>query len=91
VSQETGQELAKQLNENKHRPLESLTQLPFFETSSKTGENVDKVFEYILENCLPLNDHATAQKYIRKSTGIQLEPGTTNSCDSNTSGGKCCH
>lgn len=90
VSQEAGQELAKKQNENKDRSLESLTQIPFFETSSKTGHNVDKVFEYILENCLPLNDHATAQKYTRKSTGVELEAGGTASSKKSNSGGKCC-
>lgn len=33
------------------------TELPFFETSSKTGENVQETFEYIFQKCLsPLSD-----------------------------------
>ncbi|KXJ21424.1 ras-related protein Rab-20 [Exaiptasia diaphana] len=87
VSEQAGKELAEQQNANKTRPLTSLTQVPFFETSSKTGENVDNVFDFILQSCLPLNDSAMADMYTRKNTGVDLDK-KTSSRDSTQ--GKCC-
>ncbi|GFY41839.1 hypothetical protein TNIN_169331 [Trichonephila inaurata madagascariensis] len=50
VSKEEGIELAKKSNPNldfqKHA-------LPYFETSAKTGYNVDQMFEYIFEFFYP--------------------------------------
>ena len=58
VTPDEGYILAKKLNSS--RP----TELPYFETSSVTGQNVDRVFEYIFETLLPLKEGE--QKYRRK-------------------------
>lgn len=49
VSASDGKLLAKELNK------QQLAELPYFETSSLTGHNVDRVFEYIFQHCLPLD------------------------------------
>ena len=54
----------------------NLGSVPYFETSSITGQNVNKVFEYILNHCLPLDD--TGENDVRKpamksSSVIDLE------------------
>lgn len=87
VSEEAGLELAKQQNKSKDRPLESLSQIPFFETSAKTGENVDNVFNFIFKTCLPLDDKEMASMYAKKHTGVDLESKSDTKCGSH---GKCC-
>lgn len=88
VSEEAGKQLAKQQNSNKSRELTSLSCIPFFETSSKTGEQVDEVFDFILNSCLPLDDNATARMYARKNTGVEMEDKTA--CKDEPTRGKCC-
>ena len=60
VSQQDGLLLAKQINSS--RPQE----LPYFETSSLTGQNVNRVFEYIFDTLLPLREGE--QRYYRINT-----------------------
>ena len=87
VAQTVGQKLAIEQNAHKGRPEESFTQIPFFETSSKTGENVEKVFEFILNTCLPLDNPDVARNSARKVTGINLEEFPRNEPRKS---GKCC-
>jgi len=47
VTEEDGIRLAEEVN--KTHP----TQPPYFETSSLTGENIDEVFEYLFNWCVP--------------------------------------
>lgn len=73
VPETVGRKLAIEQNLKKGRTEESLSQIPFFETSAKTGQNVEKVFDLILNTCLPLDDKEVARNYTRKSTGLVLE------------------
>ncbi|XP_022794248.1 pyruvate dehydrogenase phosphatase regulatory subunit, mitochondrial-like [Stylophora pistillata] len=56
-----GESLALELNEKKGRASGSFNEKPFFETSAKSGENVQKVFDFILNTCLPLDNEDTAK------------------------------
>lgn len=62
VTRQEGRQFAAQINDeflSKHDDV----MIPFFETSSKTGEGVSEVFEYIFGRCLsPLST-----EYRRKS------------------------
>ncbi|PFX25970.1 Ras-related protein Rab-20 [Stylophora pistillata] len=57
-----GESLALELNEKKGRASGSFNEKPFFETSAKSGENVQKVFDFILNTCLPLDNEDTAKR-----------------------------
>lgn len=80
-----GERLALEQNEKKGRPSSSFQEKPFFETSAKSGENVEKVFDFILNTCLPLHDEETAKKSVRRTLGIDLEQKSQNE-----SSNKCC-
>ena len=67
--------LARDLNK------QPLSELPYFETSSLSGHNVDRVFQYIFQHCLPL-DSAGNPTSVPKGTG---HPGTVQL--GNTKGG----
>ena len=73
VPSSAGEKLAIEQNERKGRPRSGFSVYPFFETSAKTGNNVDKVFEFILNTCLPLDDEETARNSLRKMSGLNLE------------------
>lgn len=73
VPSSAGEKLAIEQNERKGRPRSGFSVHPFFETSAKTGNNVDKVFEFILNTCLPLDDEETARNSLRKMSGLNLE------------------
>ena len=73
VPSSAGEKLAIEQNERKGRPRSGFSVHPFFETSAKTGNNVDKVFEFILNTCLPLDDEETARNSLRKMSGLSLE------------------
>lgn len=49
VSMEHAYHFTKELN-----PQRNLEKVPYFETSSLTGQNVESVFQYIFETLLPL-------------------------------------
>ena len=89
VARTVGETLALEQNEKKGRPRNSFSVDPFFETSAKTGENVEKVFEFILQTCLPLDDSETARKSIRKTSGVDLEQRPSKHlCEESSR--KCC-
>lgn len=82
-----GESLALELNEKKGRASGSFNEKPFFETSAKSGENVQKVFDFILNTCLPLDNEDTAKRSLRQTMGIDLE---NKSQTQNESAKKCC-
>ena len=85
IPEKTAKELATEINRRKGREPFTLSRIPYFETSAKTGANVDQVFDFILRTCLPLDDEKRASLSIRKNTGIDLEQsnktnGTRKGC-----------
>lgn len=64
ISTDIGRALATAQNKDTNH---SLNRVPYFETSSKTGENVEDVFSLILNTCLPLDNERTAKT---SSTGV---------------------
>lgn len=86
IPSSTGERLALEQNEKKGRPRNSFEK-PFFETSAKTGENVEEVFDFILNTCLPLDDEETAKNSMRRKSGLNLEHKSSNSRNDTK---KCC-
>ena len=78
VPSSAGERLALEQNEKKGRLRSSFKKKPFFETSSKSGENVEEVFDYILNTCLPLDDEKTAKKSVRRTSALNLEQKSRN-------------
>lgn len=60
-----GEALAK--SQNRLR-MDELKTVPYFETSSKNGENVEVVFNFILQTCLPLNGECEEKTPSRKKS-----------------------
>lgn len=54
ITPEEAKQFSREINQNVN--LDKLKSDPYFETSSKTGNNVTRVFEYIFDYCLPLTD-----------------------------------
>ncbi|XP_046859156.1 ras-related protein Rab-20-like isoform X2 [Xenia sp. Carnegie-2017] len=69
ISSEMGKNLAKAQNEER---LNEMKTLPFFETSSKTGKNVEDVFEFILNTCLPLDEKVKKKLPLNKDNIVDL-------------------
>ena len=59
---------SKEINKRK------LNEIPYFETSSKTGHNVNRVFEYILANRLPEDGSGLKQ---RRTSTVDLDKAQT--------------
>ena len=83
-SREITPEEAKQFSReiNQKIDISKLKADPYFETSSKTGNNVTKVFEYIFDYCLPLSDDQKNHSHSRRDT-VQLydtSPGNKRGC-----------
>lgn len=87
IASSAGESLALEQNEKKGRASGSFNEKPFFETSAKSGENVQKVFDFILNTCLPLDNEDTAKRSLRQTIGIDLE---NESQTQNESAKKCC-
>lgn len=85
IPSSAGERLALEQNEKKGRLRDNFKIKPFFETSAKTGKNVEEVFDFILNTCLPLDDEQIAKKSVRKTSAVNLEQKSTHG-DSN----KCC-
>ena len=81
-----GEKFALEQNEKKGRSRNSFKVFPFFETSAKTGKNVEEVFDFILNTCLPLDDEETARKSIRQSSALDLHQKSPR----NQAAKKCC-
>ena len=88
IPSSAGERLALEQNEKKGRPRENFKEKPFFETSAKTGQNVEEVFDFILNTCLPLDDEETAKMSVRKTSALTLEQKSSNSRHEDTK--KCC-
>ncbi|XP_050392603.1 ras-related protein Rab-20 [Patella vulgata] len=73
ITIEEGRKLAQELNEG--LDLSKVEGDPYFETSSKNGTNVQEVFEYMFQYCLPL----TGQKSTVRKDIVDLYETDTNS------------
>lgn len=86
VSAEAAEKLALEINAD--QPIEKLQKAPYFETSSKTGHNVDEVFDYILQYCLPLSpDQIVRRPTVSKSTINLADMKSDSSIEDHK---KCC-
>ena len=67
---------------------QTLSDLPYFETSSVSGHNVNRVFEYILEHCLgPISSTGSPRTVPRDLSTVDLMD--TNMTSAHKSG-SCC-
>lgn len=82
VTFDEGQKLAMELNSN--LDISSLPHAPYFETSSLLDENIQKVFDFILDYCLPLSAEQKSKQEFSKNSVIDLMEG------SNEHSRKCC-
>ena len=62
IASSAGRILALEQNEMKGRLTGSFNEKLFFKTSAKSGKNVQKVFDFILSTCLPLDVEETAER-----------------------------
>ncbi|GAB1600100.1 ras-related protein Rab-20 [Argonauta hians] len=86
VSVEAAEKFALEMNAN--QPMEKLQKPPYFETSSRTGHNVDEVFDYILKYCLPYTSDTNINSLNSKSTvNLSESKSQINSSKENN---KCC-
>lgn len=63
VPSEEGEDFSVRLNHDRLKDKERFAK-PFFETSSKTGQGVDEVFEYIFQTLLTHGKPLSPQKSI---------------------------
>ncbi|XP_038051572.1 ras-related protein Rab-20-like [Patiria miniata] len=72
VDRHQAEKFAMQVNGARYKDAtESEVRKPYFETSSLTGENVDKVFEFIFSTLLPLGEDGSIQhKASQQSRGV---------------------
>ena len=66
ITAEDARQFSREINQKVD--LSKLKSDPYFETSSKTGNNVTRVFEYIFDYCLPLTDGDKRQPQQKKDT-----------------------
>lgn len=83
ITREEGERFANEINE--HIPKDRLKHIPYFETSSVTGESVEKMFEFILDYCLPLTEE---MKLATQQSTILLNDSKTDTVKK--SGGCAC-
>ena len=82
VNTQDGLRLAQEVNAKLN-----LKEIPYYETSSITGQNVNRVFEYILNNLLPLDGTA---KHKRSASGVvELEKGKKQAAQAEAKSGCC--
>ncbi|XP_028394314.1 ras-related protein Rab-20-like isoform X2 [Dendronephthya gigantea] len=84
ISTDIGKALAK--TQNKER-LDKLNVVPYFETSSKTGKNVENVFDFILNTCLPLDGDCEEKGGRTMSSGDCVDLNAPKHCHQKR---KCC-
>lgn len=89
VSEKAAKAFATDINQKKGREPDTLSRIPYFETSAKTGVNVDQVFDFILHTCLPLDDEKKASLSIRKHTGVDLEQRNASGTSRSSKKGCC--
>ncbi|KAI8764449.1 ras-related protein Rab-20 [Biomphalaria glabrata] len=82
ITPEEGKKLARELNE--HLDFKKMPHEPYFETSSLTNQNVDEVFQFIFQYCLPLS--AEQKKKYGKGSVIDL----IENSDEHKSTRRCC-
>lgn len=83
VSQQEAREFCREINNDLLEARGDDIQLPFFETSSKTGESVTETFEFIFEKCLSalseeyrLRPRDTLRLHSAPPGGKEEAPGT---------------
>ena len=54
ITSDDARQFSREINQKVD--LSKLKSDPYFETSSKTGDNVTRAFEFIFDYCLPLKD-----------------------------------
>ncbi|CAB4000327.1 ras-related Rab-20-like [Paramuricea clavata] len=85
ISTDMGKALAK--SQNKVRYADSANVVPYFETSSKTGKNVEDVFSFILNTCLPLENDCKDKMTRKLSSGGCVDLHQPKNCHEKR---KCC-
>lgn len=85
ISTDVGRSLAQAQNKYREGILEKV---PYFETSSKSGENVEDVFSFILNTCLPLDEASEERTSQKKSSQGMID--LDKSHQTNCSKKKCC-
>ena len=83
ISADVGRTLAKAQNKGR---FDDTDVVPYFETSSKTGKNVEDVFSFILNTCLPLENNCE-ENMVRKSSEGCVDLHKPNSSHEKK---KCC-
>ena len=76
ITPEEAKQFSREINQNVN--LSKLKSDPYFETSSKTGNNVTRVFEYIFDYCLPLSDEEKKHSHSRRDTVQLYDTSTEN-------------
>lgn len=76
ISIEEAVQFSKEIN--KGVDLSRLKGEPYFETSAKTGYNVEKVFQYMFQYCLPLDGDIIPRKSIEGSTVVLNSKSSQN-------------
>lgn len=85
ITVDEARQYSREINQNLN--LSKLTHDPYFETSSLEGINVDDVFEYIFQYCLPLNDVEKIKMRNRNLGTVDLTESTVMTPEKR---GKCC-
>lgn len=87
ISRSTAENLAAGLN--RHLDLRSMTTLPYFETSSKTGRGVREVFEFVFQHCLA--NRSSDSLHVPDADSFMLSAESKSQQEkSRASRGKCC-
>ena len=86
ISRDVGKALAKSQNKVRYADSTETNVVPYFETSSKTGKNVEDVFSFILNTCLPL-DNDCKEKMTGKLSGGCVDLHQPKNCHEKR---KCC-
>ena len=85
ITVDEARQYSREINQNLN--FSKLNHDPYFETSSLEGINIDDVFEYIFQYCLPLSDVEKIKMRNRNLETINLTESTAMTPEKR---GKCC-
>lgn len=85
ITVDEARQYSREINQNLN--FSKLNHDPYFETSSLEGINIDDVFEYIFQYCLPLSDVEKIKMRNRNLGTINLTESTAMTPEKR---GKCC-